>query len=71
MDTLSEIREFSSDGFEGLGFPEHAYIRPVVHDGQPGYAICAADGSPLAIAETRDAAFGLVRQHGMEPVDAH
>lgn len=48
-----------------------AYVRPVVHQGRPAYAICSADGAQLAVAASREIAFGLVRQNDMEPVDAH
>lgn len=71
MDPLPEVRDLSIEDLQGLGFPEHAYVRPVVHQGRPSYAICAADGSLLAVAPTREAAFGIIRQHDMEPLDAH
>ncbi len=48
-----------------------AYIRPVDEDGERAYAICDADGEPLGLSPTRSLAFAAVRQHGMEPVDAH
>lgn len=71
MESQPDVRAISPEAFAALGVPGSAYVRPVVHEGQQAYSICAADGSLLAIAATRDLAFGVVRQHEMEPVDAH
>lgn len=71
MEPLPQPGPISTEALEALGVPGTAYVRPVVHEGQNAYAIRAADGSPLAIAATREAAFGIARQHELEPVDAH
>lgn len=54
-----------------LGVSEAAYVRPVIHEGRQAYAICSADGTLLAVAESRELAFGIIRQHDLEPVDAN
>lgn len=51
--------------------PNVAYVKAVVVDAQPMYAIHGGDGSALAMAPTRDLALAAIRQNGMEPVDAH
>jgi hypothetical protein len=61
-------REVAPHAFET---PNVAYIKAVVVDGQPMYAIHGGDGSPLAVAPTRELALAAVRQNGMDPVDAH
>ena len=71
MGPLAGIRALSAERLAALGVPGAAYVRPVMHQGRQAYAICAADGSLLAIATSREAAFGLIRQHDMEPEDAH
>ena len=55
-----------------LGLQHLAYIRQVrAEEGAEGYMICAADGTPLGIAERREGAIAAVRQHGLEPVSVH
>ena len=51
--------------------PNVAYVKAVVVDGQPMYAIHGGDGSALAMAPTRELAVAAIRQNGMDPVDAH
>jgi hypothetical protein len=48
-----------------------AFIKPWVVDGRPGFAIHAADGTPIGWHENRDVAFAAVRQHDLEPVSVH
>ena len=48
-----------------------AYIKPVVDNGQPAFAVYAADGTQLAIIGDRDTAFAAVRSHDLEPVSVH
>lgn len=71
MELQPDVRAISPEAFAALGIPGSAYVRPVIHEGQQAYAICSADGNLLAIAASRDLAFGVVRQHEMDPVDAH
>lgn len=51
--------------------PPVAYIRPVEEDGCACYAICDEEGQPLGLSPTRALAIAAIRQHGMEPADAH
>ena len=48
-----------------------AYVRPVTTDQGTGFAVCAADGTQLAVFSTRDAAYFAARQHDLEPVLTH
>ena len=50
-----------------LGVTHVAYIRQV----QDGYGVFAADGTQLAVFESRDAAYYTARQHNLEPVSIH
>ncbi|MEI6984823.1 MAG: DUF1150 family protein [Rhodospirillaceae bacterium] len=61
----------SSKDFASFGVDLVAYVKPVVVDGSPSYAIHAADGTPLSLAACRAAAFASIRQHEMEPVSVH
>ena len=54
-----------------LGVSQIAYIKPVVVDGSQGFAIHAADGTPMAVAGDREVAIAAILQHEMQPVSVH
>lgn len=65
------IRDISPDQLAKLGMPSVAYLRPVMLNGAPGYAIHAADGTPMAIAADRDLAIAAVLENEMHPTWVH
>ena len=71
MNTVERIRQISVRDLAILGLQDMAYVKPVTHQDRTGFAIHAADGSSLAMAETREIAFATVRQNGLEPVSVH
>jgi hypothetical protein len=71
MIQIDRQAELSSQDFAGLGLNVLAYVKPVEHEGQDAYAVHTADGQPVAITSTRALALALIRQHDLEPVDAH
>jgi hypothetical protein len=68
---MVDIRHLSEGQLAALGVSEIAYVRPVVANGVPAFAIHAADGTPMAIAADAEVAMAAIRQHGMEPVRVH
>jgi len=54
-----------------LGMQNVAYVKPIEAEGKPAYAICAADGTQMALAASRDLAFAVIRQNDMEPASVH
>ncbi len=66
-----DIKILSDDALAALGMPEWAYVKRVTLGDGFGFAIHAADGAELAIVETRDVAYAMIRQHEMEPVAVH
>lgn len=64
-------RDMSPVDFAIFGIEQLAYIKPVVIEGTPAYAVHGADGHPLAAVSDRDVAFALVRQNDLEPVSVH
>ena len=62
-----DIRHLSEAQLAQLGMQQIAYIRPTVVNGEQGYAIHAADGTPMAVAEDRDVAIAAILQHEMVP----
>ena len=63
--------QLSSKDFAAYGVDLVAYVKPIVVDGAPSYAIHAADGTQLTVVAGRAAAFATVRRHEMEPVSVH
>jgi hypothetical protein len=68
---LVDIRRLSPLQLAQLGMSELAYVRPVLANGEPAFAIHSADGTPMAIAPQLDIAFAAIRQHEMVPVLVH
>ena len=68
---LSAAISLSPRAFKALGIEEIAYVKPIVDDTGSTYAIHAADGTLLAIAEDRLVAFATIRDNDLEPVSLH
>ncbi|MFT8851826.1 DUF1150 family protein [Acetobacter orientalis] len=63
-----DVHSLSDNQFLALGLSNVAYIRPALtDDGEEGCAIHAADGSPLAIVEDMETAWGVILQNDMIP----
>ena len=68
---IIDIRHLSDQQLAMLGVSQIAYIKPVVVDGSQGFAIHAADGTPMAVAGDREVAIAAILQHEMQPVSVH
>lgn len=66
-----DIRHISEAQLAQLGMMQVAYVRPVTVDGKAGFAIHAADGTPMAVAGDRDTAIAAILQHDMLPTMVH
>ena len=65
------VRGLASDQLARLGVSQIAYLKPVVMTGTSGFAIHAADGTPMAVAADREVAIAAILQHEMLPVSVH
>jgi hypothetical protein len=65
------VRELSVRELALLGMEDVAYVKHVVVDDAPAFAVHAADGSEIAVLPDRGLAFAVVRQHDLEPVSVH
>jgi hypothetical protein len=65
------MRQLSARELGMLGMEDVAYIKPIVEDGVEAFAVCAADGTQMAVIPNRNLAFAVVRQHDMEPLSVH
>jgi hypothetical protein len=66
-----DVRHLSEQQLAALGMSHIAYVKPVVIDGVAGFAIHAADGTPMAVAGDRDVAIAAIMQHEMHPLSVH
>ena len=72
MMNMSLHTPMSVQDFIALGLQDVAYVRPAKGEtGEPVFTIHSADGNALASVESRDLAFAVVRQNGLEPVSVH
>lgn len=69
--SLSQLRRLSPSDFAALGVDNLAYVKAVEVEGVTGYAIHAADGTPLTVLTEREVAFAAARQHELEPLSVH
>ncbi len=69
--TSDFLRHLTNQDFLVFGIQQVAYIRPVVMNGSPAFAIHAADGTPLAFHENQETAKALTRQNDLEPMTVH
>lgn len=66
-----DIRHLTEQQLAALGVSHIAYVRPVTVNGMPGFAIHAADGTPMAVADDREVAIAAIVQHEMHPLSVH
>jgi hypothetical protein len=68
---VMNIRQLSPQQLMQLGVSQIAYVKQVDTEAGVGFAIHAADGTPMAIAADREVAFAAIRQHEMLPALVH
>ena len=66
-----DIRHLSVEQLAQLGMSQLAYVKPIEVNGAPGFAIHAADGTPMAVAADREVAIAAIVQHEMMPALVH
>jgi hypothetical protein len=69
MNEQTGQRTISPADLARIGAPNLVYVKRRQVDESLLFAIHAADGTELLLAETRDIAFAAARQQGLEPVD--
>ncbi|WP_428542385.1 DUF1150 family protein [Rhodopila sp.] len=66
-----DVRHLSEQQLAALGVAHIAYVKPVMVNGVQGFAIHAADGTPMAVAGDREVAIAAVMQHEMMALSVH
>lgn len=79
------VRSLTDEQFANLGGGHVAYVKPMLSDDvarlfpqappiQPGlklFALLAADGSPIMLTDSKDAALANAREHELHPMSLH
>lgn len=71
MEYNKDTMDVGKSAMATLGITKMAYIRPVTGESEKSYAVCAADGTQLAVFASYDAAFFTARQYDLNPVNLH
>ena len=76
MDTQQDriqkvLRELTAQDFLSFGMQDVAYVREVQIDGQIGFAVHAADGTPLSVMDSLAEATTLIHHNDLETVVLH
>jgi len=66
-----DVRHLSAEQLASLGVSHIAYVKPIMINGVQGFAVHAADGTPMAVAGDREVAVAAVMQHEMLAVSVH
>ena len=66
-----DIRHLTAEQLAKLGVAQVAYVKAIIVNGAPAFAIHAADGTPMAVADERDVAVAAIQQHDMLAVSVH
>ena len=66
-----DIRHLSDKDFAELGVSQVAYVKAVEVDGKHLFAIHAANGTPMALADGHEVAVAAILQHEMQPALVH
>lgn len=66
-----DLHHLSAEQLGQLGVSQIAYVKPVTVNGQHGFAIHAADGTPMALAGDREVAMAAIQQHEMHALSVH
>jgi hypothetical protein len=69
--TVFDIHHISTAQPASLGMEEIAFVKPVMTDNGPAFAIHAADGTPMAIASNQSLAQAAIIQNDMLPSLVH
>lgn len=71
MNRIEWLKNISSREFAVLGMNDMAYVKRVVVNDEPGFAIHSADGTQLALVPNEDIAYATIRQNDLEPMSVH
>ncbi len=69
--TSKILKNLSAQDFLSFGVHDVAYVREIDVDGQAGYAVHAADGTPLSVLNSLDEALNIIEHNDLETAILH
>ena len=67
----SALRQITATQLLQLGTHQVAYLKSGMHNGDWLFVLHGADGEPLAVADTIEAAVEMAAEHGLSFVSVH
>jgi len=71
MRQIEKFPTFTPREFAVLGLQDVAYVKRVIVNEAPAFAVCAADGTQIAVVGSYEVALATIRQHDLEPLSVH
>lgn len=71
MKPVEDLKQITPADLAQIGLHGVAYLRPVVVDQSPAFAIFAADGRQMGIVPSRDHALLLLQRNDLELATLH
>jgi len=68
---IMDIRHISAAQLAQLGMQQIAYVKQVTVNGAQGFAIHAADGTPIMLTDSREAAIANAWSNELQAVSVH
>jgi hypothetical protein len=69
--TVQTEAPISTEVLAGIGADHLVYVKPIEVGGEAMFGIYSALGAQIGTAPTRDVAFALALQNGVEPLSVH
>ncbi len=66
-----DMKALSHQDWADFGVNDMAYLKPVTLEGEHRYSIHAANGTPLAVMDTREVAAAAIMQNELEALSVH
>lgn len=69
--TIESLRALSTQDFLSFGNQQVTYVRPAIYNGEMGFSLHAADGTPLAFRDAAETIQALARQNDLDVALVH
>lgn len=68
---VHSLRGLSAQDLLSFGNHQIAYVRPAIYNGEMGFSLHAADGTPLAFRDAAETIQALARQNDLDVALVH
>ncbi len=69
--TPEHLKKLSPQDFLSYGMQDVAYVREIHVDGRDGFAVHAADGTPLSVMDSLEEALHIIHHNDLESAILH